>query len=141
MIGIYVRVSEKRQAEKYSPEAQRNGGISFAKRVGEEYKIYEEAKTGKTISRMELQYLFDDVANKLIDKVWVIDQDRISRDVEDSSVIRKHFLKHKCKLFVDDSEIDLANPSSKFMYQIRAAVGELEASQINKRMARAAFYP
>ena len=136
MIGVYVRVSEKRQTEKYGPEAQRNGGISFAKGLGEDYKIYEEAKTGTTISRIELQYLFDDIANQLIDKVWVIDQDRISRDVEDSSVIRKHFLKHKCKLFVDDSEIDLSDPSSKFMYQVRAAVGELEASQIRRRMAR-----
>ena len=42
---------------------------------------------------------------------------------------------------ISEKEIDLANPSSKFMYQIRAAVGELEASQINKRMARAALYP
>ena len=136
-VAIYVRVSQEKQTQKFSPTAQREGGKAFAARMGWTAAIYEEAKSGSSmVSRPEFARLWDDVARGSIRAVWVKEQTRISRSVEDSAAIRKHFLLFKCKLYIDDAEVDLSDLTSSFMYSVQAAVGEYERGRIAERMKR-----
>ena len=136
-VAVYVRVSEERQALHNSPTAQREGGKQFAAKQGWQAVVYEEAKSGASlVSRPEFGRLWADIENGLIGAVWAKEPSRISRSVEDSATIRRHFLAHKCRLFIDDVEIDLADLSSSFMYNISASVSEYERGRIEERMAR-----
>jgi DNA invertase Pin-like site-specific DNA recombinase len=141
-LAVYVRVSEERQTLHNSPQAQREGGKRFAERKGESLDltpmlVYEEAGSGASlVARPEFGRLCTDIERGLIGGVWVKEQSRISRSVEDSAAIRKHFLKHGCRLFIDDSEVDLTDLSSSFMYNIHSAVNEYERGRIAERMAR-----
>ena len=136
-VAIYVRVSEERQTLRNSPTAQREGGKRFAEKQGWREFVYEEAGSGASlVSRPEFARLWKDIERGLIQAVWVKEQSRISRSVEDSAAIRKHFLAHNCRLFVDDVEVDLSDLSSSFMYNVQSAVSEYERGRIAERMAR-----
>jgi DNA invertase Pin-like site-specific DNA recombinase len=49
MIAVYTRVSTEHQEKKYSPIAQKQAGIVFAKQQGQEYELYEETGSGAEI--------------------------------------------------------------------------------------------
>jgi DNA invertase Pin-like site-specific DNA recombinase len=136
-VAVYVRVSEERQTLHNSPIAQREGGKQFAEKQGWQAVVYEEAKSGASlVSRPEFGRLWADIEKGLIGAVWAKEPSRISRSVEDSAAIRRHFLAYKCRLFIDDVEVDLSDLSSSFMYNVQSAVSEYERGRIAERMAR-----
>ncbi|MDC7246836.1 MAG: recombinase family protein [Sphaerochaetaceae bacterium] len=136
MVGIYVRTSTLKQSKKYSPKVQRDNGIEFAKSKGEDFVIYEESASGGSLDRQKLRDLFGDIEKGFINKVWVIEQSRISRDMEDSTYISKLFLQHRCELYIDSEFVDLSSSRSRFFYNISSAVSDYERSEIKARMKR-----
>ena len=136
MVGIYVRTSTLKQSKKYSPKVQRDSGIAFANSIGEEFIIYEESASGGSLERQKLRDLFGDIEKGFINKVWVIEQSRISRDMEDSTYISKLFLQHRCDLYIDGDLVDLNSSRSRFFYNISSAVSDYERSEIKARMKR-----
>ena len=99
MVGIYCRVSSQEQEKKFSIPAQKKEGIEFALKNHEKYKVFVDAETGTKINE-NLEKLFFDIKNKSINIVWIIDQDRISRDISDSQRIKTLFIAYSCKLFI-----------------------------------------
>jgi len=134
MIGLYCRVSTLQQADKYSLDIQEKRGIAFA--GTEPYLIYKEAESGSSLYRDQLKQLFADIERGLIQKVWVIEFSRISRDVEDASFIKNLFLKHKCELFEDGHLLDLTRPEALLSYHVTASVAEYERSRLIERVRR-----
>ncbi len=136
MVGIYVRVSTARQMEKYSPEVQRDKGIEFAKGIGEEYKLFIEAKTGKELEvRHEFKELISNIENKEINKVWVIDFDRLFRNAIDALTLRGLLVANKISVYINDHLEDITD--ERFLsYGIRAVVAEDERLRILRRTKR-----
>jgi site-specific DNA recombinase len=136
MIGGYVRVSSLQQKDNYSVETQRDRVIAFAKQQGEQYELYDEAKSGKNLERPEFLRLLKDVESKKITKVWVIEASRLTRDVEDAQTIKRILKKYKVELYVNDQHVDLATSESILSYNITSAVSEYERSKIIDRVVR-----
>jgi|GEM_PF-2377415 len=127
MIGLYLRVSSEKQEKKYSITSQREKGITFANSINENYVIYQEAESAKgMIFREELKRLFSDIESNIIQKVWVVNIDRVARNLEDALFIKKLFLDNKVELYVDGKYYDFSNSIEKLSYNIQSAISEFE---------------
>jgi DNA invertase Pin-like site-specific DNA recombinase len=83
-------------------------GIEFAKKKGFDFKVYEdEGKSGYKIkddddlfaNRPGFLNLLDDIKTGIIDKVWVWEQSRLSRNQLSTAHIFSIFQKNKITLF------------------------------------------
>jgi DNA invertase Pin-like site-specific DNA recombinase len=146
MLAIYCRTSKERDIDSSTISQQRTAGIDFAENHKFEYEIYEdEGKSGFKISdddrdpfnnRPAFTNLINDIRNKKIDKVWVWEHSRLSRNQFASSFIFNIFARFNIKLFENQKELDLDDPQFKFQRQILDAVAEYERQLIIARTNR-----
>ena len=146
MLGIYCRTSRETEIENSTISQQRMIGIKFAEQNNFEYEIYEdEGKSGYKISdddsdpfnnRPDFTRLINDIKDKKIDKVWVWEHSRLSRNQYASAFIFKIFEKYKITLFENNKQFDMNDPQIKFTRQILDAVSEYERQLIVARTTR-----
>ena len=109
MLGIYCRTSRENDFEKSTIIQQRVAGINFAEQHKFEYELYEdEGISGFKISddeqdpfnnRPAFTNLINDIKSGKIDKVWVWEHSRLSRNQYASAFIFNVFEKHKVTLY------------------------------------------
>jgi DNA invertase Pin-like site-specific DNA recombinase len=146
MLGIYCRTSRETDIDSSTISQQRTIGIKFAEEHNFEYELYEdEGKSGFKVSdddqdpfnnRPAFTKLINDIKDKKIDKVWVWEHSRLSRNDFASAVIFKTFKKFNITLYENQKELDLNDPQFKFMRQILDAVSEYERQLIVSRTTR-----
>jgi DNA invertase Pin-like site-specific DNA recombinase len=146
MLGIYCRTSRDTDIENSTISQQRTAGIKFAGEHKFEYELYEdEGKSGFKISdedqdpfnnRPAFTKLINDIKDKKIDKVWVWEHSRLSRNQYASAFIFNIFEKFKITLYENEKEYDLNDPQLKFQRQILDAVSEYERQLIVARTTR-----
>jgi DNA invertase Pin-like site-specific DNA recombinase len=146
MLGIYCRTSRETDIENSTISQQRTAGIKFAREHKFEYEIYEdEGKSGYKISdddqdpfnnRPSFVNLINDIKAKKIDKVWVLEHSRLSRNQYASAFIFNIFEKHNITLYENQKQFDLNDPQLKFTRQILDAVSEYERQLIVARTTR-----
>ena len=146
MLGIYCRTSRETDTETSTIVQQRMIGIKFAEQHNFEYKLYEdEGKSGFKISdadqdtfnnRPSFTNLINDIKNGKIDKVWVWEHSRLSRNQYASAFIFNVFEKFKITLYENQKQFDLNDPQIKFTRQILDAVSEYERQLIVARTTR-----
>jgi DNA invertase Pin-like site-specific DNA recombinase len=146
MLGIYCRTSKERDLETSTISQQRTAGIKFAEGHKFEYVIYEdEGKSGFKISdddqdpfnnRPSFMNLINDIKEKKIDKVWVWEHSRLSRNQYASAFIFNVFEKYNITLYENQKQFDLNDPQLKFTRQILDAVSEYERQLIVGRTTR-----
>ncbi len=146
MLGIYCRTSKEADFEKSTIIQQRTIGIAFAEKHKFEYELYEdEGVSGFKISddeqdpfnnRPAFTNLISDIKNGKIDKVWVWEHSRISRNQYASAFIFNIFEKYKITLYENQKEFKSDDPQFKFMRQMLDAVAEYERQLIVARTTR-----
>jgi DNA invertase Pin-like site-specific DNA recombinase len=146
MLGIYCRTSKETDLEKSTITQQRATGIGFAEQHKFEYELYEdEGISGFKISddeqdpfnnRPAFTTLINDIKNGKIDKVWVWEHSRLSRNQYASAFIFNVFEKYKVTLYENQKEFKLDDPQLKFMRQMLDAVAEYERHLIVARTTR-----
>ncbi len=138
MVGIYCRVSTKGQEKDgYSLETQEDNGRAFAASMGEGCEIYREALSGKQLeNRGEWRHLADDIKAGFIDKVWIIDGDRLSRKQLDSLIMSKFLEEQGVEFYVGSRIIDFSNPDDVMIFQITQAVAERTGADIIRKSRR-----
>jgi DNA invertase Pin-like site-specific DNA recombinase len=146
MLGIYCRTSKERDFETSTISQQRTAGIKFAEGHKFEYQIYEdEGKSGFKISeddqdpfnnRPSFTNLINDIKENKIDKVWVWEHSRLSRNHYASAFIFNVFEKYKITLYENQKKFDLDDPQLKFTRQVLDAVSEYERQLIVGRTTR-----
>jgi len=142
LCGIYVRTSIEK--ENYSIEQQKKFGINFCKKNKFTYQVYEDiGKSGYKIdeddpfkNRSGLTKLINDIENKIVDKVWVFEHSRLSRNETTSFVLTKIFNKHNIIFYEKDKEFDLNNPQSKMIQGILTQISQYERHLIVDRIQR-----
>jgi site-specific DNA recombinase len=79
--AIYIRVSTKKQVDKYSPQEQKRILIEYANsHQWEIFDYYSDlGESGMNSDREELDRLLVDAEKKHFDKVLLFEQDRLSR--------------------------------------------------------------
>jgi DNA invertase Pin-like site-specific DNA recombinase len=146
MLGIYCRTSRDTDIENSTISQQRTAGIKFAKEHKFEYEIYEdEGKSGYKISdedkdifknRPAFTKLIADIENNKIDKVWVLEHSRLSRNEVSSVVIFRLFKKFNIELYEINKKLNLDDPQSKLLRQLLDAIAEYERQLIVVRTSR-----
>ena len=143
ILGIYARTSI--DTEGTSIDQQKNLGISFAAKNGLEYQLYEDnGKSGFKIDddenpfkhRKGLTKLISDIENKIVNKVWVFEHSRLSRNQHSSYVLFRIFEKHNITVFENGKPFDMNNPQNKMIQGILTQIAEYERQLIIGRTTR-----
>ena len=146
MLAIYCRTSSEKSIETSTISQQRTIGLKFAEQHNFELTLYEdEGISGYTISdddldpfnnRPDFTKLINDIKTKKIDKVWVWEISRLSRNEYASAFIFNVFAKYNIKLYINQEEYDLTNPQNKLNRVILGAIAEYERHLIVNRTTR-----
>jgi site-specific DNA recombinase len=104
---------------------------------GWEMRVYQEAESGSTIEdRSKFEELLADIENGLVQKVWVIESSRLSRNLDDAIKIQHIFAKYHVELYVNDVLTNFKSSEELLSYHIQSAVSEYERSKTIERSIR-----
>jgi len=143
IVGIYVRSSVDK--ENTSIDSQINMGINFCKKNNFQYQIYEDiGKSGFKIddennpfkNRKGLLKLISDIENKVIDKIWVFENSRLSRNEISSFTLNRIFQKNNIILYENGKQYDFNNPQNKMIQGILSQISQYERHLIINRTIR-----
>ena len=133
MIGIYCRISKKKEAGRdVSIEVQKRHGIKFAKSLGIKYQLYiDEGISGteeKLNDRPAFALLLDAINNKVINIVYCYDQSRIERSSRIWDMFLSITIENKCKYYPNGVFLDLDVPENAFYTKMMSIANELFAT-------------
>lgn len=138
---IYCRVSTKKQ-EKHgiSLPAQEAKCRQYAKIAGLEVVfVGVEAESAKDTNRPVFKQIEQIIAKKQVQHLITVKQDRLSRDLEDSSHMVKLFIKKGITLHfpAEGGKVDLSDPNQETMYNMKGVFSQAERRKIslNTRLA------
>ena len=141
--GIYVRTSVDK--ENTSIDQQKELGVKFCKKNRFQYQIYEDiGKSGFEVedeknpfkNRQGMKRLLNDIENKIVDKVWVYENSRLSRRDITSFVLTKIFTKHNVTVYEREKEFDMNNPQNQMIQGILTQISQYERHLIVDRTTR-----
>lgn len=130
MLGIYTRISGiKEDGKDTSIQIQKEMGITFAKSIGTEYKVYSDigisGAKDEIEDRPEFALLLDDVKKGIISGVWVLDQSRFERSPTVWQLFQLIAIDKGIKYYPNSIETDLSDPMIKFSTGILSLANRL----------------
>ena len=134
--AIYIRVSTKRQIDKYSPSEQKRILTEYAaSRNWIIFDYYSDlGESGADSDREDLDRLLVDAEKKLFDKVLLFEQDRLSRlEQIDWAYLANSLARLNIKLITPTSEINLENEEDRFIADLLNLLANREMKKIKKR--------
>ena len=133
---VYCRVSTESQIKGTSLDSQMNNGIEFFK--NSDYKLKniivfrEEGKSGDDydkddiVLRPLLRLILNKIENGLVKYFWVLDNSRLSRNGDLTSLIHKKLKINNVKFFESGLERDLNNLTESMFMKILSVFDEYE---------------
>ena len=134
IVHIYVRCSTDKQIEN-SIQRQIDEGIKYSKKMGKDYKIYnDEGKSGiKSYedNREQLQNLLWEIELGNVEYVWVETYDRITRNFEDGVRIDTLIVDNDLKVYegLNGSYYEPKDMTQKLIKTIRTIIGTDEKTK------------
>ena len=128
-LHILTRVSTKPQTKKYGLGIQKNQGIRFSKKLGFNYKVYEERGVSGTLpieERTGLSQILEGVMTGDVKHIWVKDLTRLSRNNMVSMTISHQLEKYGCRLYTETGEMDFTDSTTDLLYSIVSTFGSWE---------------
>jgi site-specific DNA recombinase len=141
-IGIYCRVStEEQKINGVSLDDQEKRGIDFCIQRGYSYEIFKDGGYSGTLSieeRPGLNQLMEKVwaEPKEIDGVYVVDFDRLTRDVETGFVLKNTFQESNILLYDSNGEVNLNDESQNLLLGIKILLSSFEIKKLKVRLKR-----
>lgn len=135
VIAGYARVSTVEQSQDCSLEQQ----IDRLKRAGAE-TVFVDVKSGKTTNRPQLKELLKLVDECQISEVIITRLDRLGRSVIDLLKTIEILEKHKVKLRVLDSPLDLSSPFGRMNLNQISAIAQFESELLSNRIKHGNAY-
>ena len=139
-LHIYTRVSSIQQETKgMSLQEQRSIGIKVSKRLGMDYKVWNEggksSYTDNLLNRPVLLELINGFKDGSVKHIYVKDFDRLSRKSVGWYVILRDIEKYKISVYVGEgSPYDMDNEYDKLMMTIMSGVTQFDNEQRKKRL-------
>jgi DNA invertase Pin-like site-specific DNA recombinase len=138
--AIYVRVSTREQAERWSLPAQKRILKDFAERQGWEGILYDEgpASAEKIDGRPVLQQLLTDITAGQIDIVVVIEWERLCRasDLRDFAIISSTMRNAGVRIATPERTFDLGTAEDDFDSDLHGILSKREKRKLLERTAR-----
>jgi site-specific DNA recombinase len=141
-IGIYCRVStEEQKINGVSLDDQEKRGIDFCIQRGFSYEVFKDGGYSGTLNieeRPGLNILMEKIWSepKEIDGVYVVDFDRLTRDVETGFVLKKTFQDSNILLYDSNGEVDLNDESQNLLLGIKILLSSFEIKKMKVRLKR-----
>lgn len=141
MLGIYIRVSTTHQVEKgKSLSAQESLGIAKAKDLGKDYKLFKEegksAKSEKLDNRPVIGRLLDECQKGVLDSIFVVDEDRLSRNMQSKYIIKGIFKENGIRVYTPNGEVDYNDIDDDMLSDLRTLLAQREINQMSRNISR-----
>lgn len=135
-LGIYCRVSSKKQMDNTSLNNQKEKGIDYCKRNGFKYEIFNDVVSGSKVNRDGLDLLFQKIYDKEIDGIILYRWDRLQRENRDLlTEFEKLVRDTNCKIIVDNIERDIIGSlSDRMEYEISNTFSTVERMRLKLRV-------
>jgi len=143
LCGIYVRTSI--ETDGTSIEQQKELGIKFCDSQDFQYQAYEDiGKSGYKIddendpfkNRQGLTKLIADIEKGAVDKIWVYEHSRLSRNQYAWFVLRRIFERNKVEIYENGKLFKTDDPQSQMIQGILAQISQYERHLITSRTTR-----
>jgi len=141
-IGIYARVSTQKQAEKgISIEDQIRRGKDYCHKNKYTYEIFKDEGYSGDLpieERPALTKLFEKIflKNKEIDGIFVVDFDRLTRNVKEALTIREILIENDVQLLELGGVVNLKDPTQELLLGIKGLLGAFERKKTIVRIKR-----
>lgn len=141
-IGIYARVSTQKQAEKgISIEDQIRRGKDYCHKNKYTYEIFKDEGYSGDLpieERPALTKLFEKIflKNKEIDGIFVVDFDRLTRNVKEALTIREILIENNVQLLELGGVVNLKDPTQELLLGIKGLLGAFERKKTIVRIKR-----
>ena len=135
--GLYIRVSTLNQIDRDSLKTQEERLIAYCKANAiDNYGIYRDSGySAKDTSRPALEKLLADIKSGIIDSVFVIKLDRITRSISDLLKLIDFFKKYDVNFASITESIDTGTAMGRFMQHLLGLIAQLEREVTAERVA------
>ena len=135
-LGIYCRVSSKKQMDNTSLNNQKEKGIDYCKENGYKYEVFNDVVSGSKVNRDGLDLLFQKIYDKEIDGIILYRWDRLQRESRDLlTEFEKLVRDTNCKIIVDNIERDIIGSlSDRMEYEISNTFSTVERMRLKLRV-------
>lgn len=136
-VGLYCRVSTEEQAERFGLASQLTELRALAARRGDlvAAEFLDEGYSGATLDRPGLQRLREAIGARAIDRVLVLDPDRLARALYLQLLLDQEFSKAGVAVEFASGSYE-ATPTGRMFYQFKGVIAEYERALIRERTAR-----
>lgn len=130
ILHIYTRVSSQEQTKGHSLDVQKQKGIQKAEELGYSYEVFiEEGKSANFESldnRPALTELIEKCKKGEVTDLWVLDFDRLTRNLRLFIELERIFEEHDIILHTLSATHDLDDPEQRFNTVIHSVFSEFE---------------
>jgi site-specific DNA recombinase len=141
-VAIYARVSTDGQSERGTIgsqlEALRQQIAAEAEDLAGEY--IDDGFSGARLDRPGLDALRDAAEAGLIDQVWCLTPDRLSRSYAYQVLISDELARHGVSIRYLDAPEVTSDPQARLLTQIQSVIAEYERAKISERSRRGKLY-
>jgi site-specific DNA recombinase len=139
VVAIYARVSSDQQAKRETVGSQvgalKEKIITDGESFIEEMAFIDEGVSGATLIRPQLERLRDSVALGLIDRLYILAPDRLSRKYAHQVLLMEEFSSYGVEVVFLNHAIG-ATPEEDLLLQMQGMIAEYERAKIMERNRR-----
>ena len=135
-LGIYCRVSSKKQMDGTSLENQKERGIKWCNNNGYNFEIYSDVISGSKVNRDGLNELYERIYSGDLDGILLYEWDRLSRENRELMIQFEKLVEDTdCLVVVDDRVRDIReNLSDRIEYEFKNTLSTIERIRLKKRV-------
>ncbi|MBC8305879.1 MAG: recombinase family protein [Pelagibacterales bacterium] len=136
-LGIYCRVSSKKQMDNTSLENQKDRGIDFCNENDFQYEIYSDVISGNKVNRDGLNELYEKIYDGSLDGIILYEWDRLIRENRELMIQFEKLVEDTdCVVVVDNRIRDIKdNLSDRIEYEFKNTMSTIERIRLKKRVS------
>ena len=127
-LGIYCRVSSKKQMDGTSLNNQRERGIKWCNENGYNFEVYSDVISGSKVNRDGLNELYERIYSGDLDGILLYEWDRLSRENRELMIQFEKLVEDTdCIVIVDDKVRDIIGDlSDRIEYEFKSTLSTIE---------------
>ena len=135
-LGIYCRVSSKKQMDNTSLENQRERGVRYCKNNGYDFEVYKDVISGNKVNRDGLNELYEKIYDGSLDGIILYEWDRLIRENRELMIQFEKLVEDTdCVVVVDNKVRDIVeNLSDRIEYELKNTMSTIERIRLKKRV-------
>jgi len=143
-VALYARVSSQKQVNDMTIQSQRQAIIDRINKdkmqLHSSFEFCDEGYSGAELLRPALETLRDRIACSVVDRVYILSPDRLSRRLAHQALLLEEFDKHQCEIiFLNQAGLP-DSPEANLLIQMQGMIAEYEREKILERTRRGRRY-